>query len=76
MELDLDPSRILLLADDRVLRFNPRAHAGRDFQPPTNQYQLDCFNPRAHAGRDLSGMGKVQKEQSFNPRAHAGRDGW
>ena len=57
-----------------ILRFNPRAHAGRDWGP----YIMPCpdkrFNPRAHAGRDSLLSCMAQQQYSFNPRAHAGRD--
>jgi len=33
-------------------RFNPRAHAGRDFSCPIAMIADVSFNPRAHAGRD------------------------
>ena len=33
-------------------RFNPRAHAGRDFWRALAAALAWCFNPRAHAGRD------------------------
>ena len=35
-----------------VLRFNPRAHAGRDPLFINRPFILNGFNPRAHAGRD------------------------
>ncbi len=38
---------------DRVIGFNPRAHAGRDpYRCRSRASQRNGFNPRAHAGRD------------------------
>ena len=36
------------------LRFNPRAHAGRDQSERLGTRARQSFNPRAHAGRDRS----------------------
>ena len=34
------------------MRFNPRAHVGRDNQRLVMPRKFRCFNPRAHVGRD------------------------
>src|SRR3990167_8029621 len=56
------------------MRFNPRAHAGRDFLKMRKSICKKRFNPRAHAGRDMKFAWMWRMCKSFNPRAHAGRD--
>ncbi len=43
---------------EAVMRFNPRAHAGRDQDFCAKIKGGVCFNPRAHAGRDFYGAKK------------------
>jgi len=57
-----------------ILRFNPRAHAGRDIMQYTGLHDRRGFNPRAHAGRDIFCHACFALSFGFNPRAHAGRD--
>ena len=55
--------------------FNPRAHAGCDQVPHTEQQEYRrCFNPRAHAGCDATLQRWSAGLSCFNPRAHAGCD--
>ena len=55
-------------------RFNPRAHAGRDYVGVRMIPAPKGFNPRAHAGRDTRRPLVSGAVPGFNPRAHAGRD--
>jgi len=61
-------------SDCVIVRFNPRAHAGRDLSRCHAFQSMSRFNPRAHAGRDEPLQAMVRCHFGFNPRAHAGRD--
>jgi len=56
------------------LRFNPRAHVGRDYLQGNPHRPGASFNPRAHVGRDLAKYWTRARLRRFNPRAHVGRD--
>ena len=57
------------------VRFNPRAHVGRDSRYFYCVCFSWCFNPRAHVGRDLfAPCAYFVHINRFNPRAHVGRD--
>ncbi len=59
------------------LRFNPRAHEGRDGGAEALDTLTCCFNPRAHEGRDGQREAERKEEtefQSTRPRG-ARRDG-
>ena len=59
-----------------VVRFDPRARAGRDSRM-TRLSSIDSgFDPRARAGRDIPASRVRQADTCFDPRARAGRDQW
>ena len=57
-----------------IVRFNPRAHVGRDLKLSSSITSSKSFNPRAHVGRDVYLVLSYITYSSFNPRAHVGRD--
>ena len=56
------------------IRFNPRAHAGRDLDR-LNSEDIDLFqSTRPRGARRNKTSKRSLRKQCFNPRAHAGRD--